>query len=464
LVGEDLEEKPKVRSKVGTLLALLTAAALFIALYAIIFLGSRPESKTGNPISIEGNQSLIAFAASGSGTQRDPFILEGLKINASSGDGIFIANTTLFLTIRNVEVYGGYQPCWSYHYGVHLENVHNCSILSSAFDSDFSGVFLHNCTDVTISSATSTSCGLSISNCARIQIKESSVTDSAITNSANVTFEDNHFQKGIVFHGTERKHFDTHHISSDNTANSRPIRYFCSVNSLKIAAKDAGQIIVAGGENVSIDAISAQDVIAGVQVACVRNLSISNSSIQGCMFGVRMSLANDSSIVSSTFKECEIKTILVENSWNITLQGNSIYRGTGVWIAGCHNLSFLSNRLSSSHYESLLVSQSNGILVRNNTFLQFDPDVGSPFEHINFWYVNASSIIDNDIGNTGQSSGHYWAVSLGNCQDILVSLNNISDEADCGPLYSIGISHYNSSNIQLVDNVITGFTYPVSPL
>jgi len=62
-----------------------------------------------DPIWIVGNAGLVFGngVTSGSGSQADPYIIEGWQIDAISNDGIKISGTTAYLVIRNVIIDGG---------------------------------------------------------------------------------------------------------------------------------------------------------------------------------------------------------------------------------------------------------------------------------------------------------------------------------------------------------------------
>jgi parallel beta-helix repeat protein len=78
------------------------------------------------PIYIEGNDDLTPAngVASGSGTENDPYIIEGWDINAENAYGIWIKNTTAHFIIRNCYVHDGI----CFNYGILLESVTNGKI------------------------------------------------------------------------------------------------------------------------------------------------------------------------------------------------------------------------------------------------------------------------------------------------------------------------------------------------
>lgn len=82
----------------------------FFALVMQLFsVGSARAMVTRNPILINGNAGFTPAngVTSGSGTESNPYVIEGWDINASSANGIEIRNTTAYFVIRNCYVHNG---------------------------------------------------------------------------------------------------------------------------------------------------------------------------------------------------------------------------------------------------------------------------------------------------------------------------------------------------------------------
>jgi parallel beta-helix repeat protein len=98
------------------------------------------------PILIDGNTNFIASngVTSGSGTSRDPFVIEGWSIAAEPGQpAVEIEHTTAFFTVRNVEALSGST-------GVDLINADHGSILNSTLNLE-EAVFIEGSRDITVS-------------------------------------------------------------------------------------------------------------------------------------------------------------------------------------------------------------------------------------------------------------------------------------------------------------------------
>ncbi len=95
------------------LLAFLLALSLFVTVVSFssptlsIFEESRNPnripsiSQLDSPIEISNNAELAQNSSSGVGTRNDPYIIEGLSINAMNA--LYIHNTTAFFVVRDSE-------------------------------------------------------------------------------------------------------------------------------------------------------------------------------------------------------------------------------------------------------------------------------------------------------------------------------------------------------------------------
>ena len=112
---------------------------------------------THSPISIIGNGGFTNASGVvwGSGTESDPYIIEGWDINASTANGIDIRNTDAHFAIRNCRVHdGGLNPD-GFH-GVRLEDCANGTLDGNNCSLDNYGIFIKSSRNITI---TDNSCG-----------------------------------------------------------------------------------------------------------------------------------------------------------------------------------------------------------------------------------------------------------------------------------------------------------------
>jgi parallel beta-helix repeat protein len=92
------------------------------------------------PIHIQSNDQFTSAngVTGGSGTQSDPYIIQGWSIDASSANGIDIRNTTAYFVVRNCLVENGGGTC----YGIYLDNVIYGRIENDTCEHSRDGIYL----------------------------------------------------------------------------------------------------------------------------------------------------------------------------------------------------------------------------------------------------------------------------------------------------------------------------------
>ncbi|MCG2826508.1 MAG: right-handed parallel beta-helix repeat-containing protein [Thermoplasmatales archaeon] len=112
--------------------------------------GSTHQSKSYTshaPIYINGNSQFTAAngVTGGSGTESDPYIIEGWGINASSGIGIHIQSTDLYFIIRNCYIHDGWTgDLGSSHDGIYLQSVTNGIIDHCTIADNLKGIYSYD--------------------------------------------------------------------------------------------------------------------------------------------------------------------------------------------------------------------------------------------------------------------------------------------------------------------------------
>jgi parallel beta-helix repeat protein len=95
------------------------------------------------PIYIEGNDNFTAAngVVAGSGTDNDPYIIEGWEISAENANGIEIMNTTAHFVIRNCYIHDGLD---NWKFGIYFNNVVNGRIENVHVENNSYGVKLYS--------------------------------------------------------------------------------------------------------------------------------------------------------------------------------------------------------------------------------------------------------------------------------------------------------------------------------
>lgn len=164
---------------VGRALLILISASLIVSMFAALG-GTVPEQQdldarsvgalvvyaSHDPIRIEDDADLVAQATSegwdGSGTSNDPYVISGYDINATGyGIGIYVGNTTLYLTVDGCRVHDvdvpesvGTLPVWNW--GIALYNVTNAVVSNSTCLRSTIGILLCESDGNTVSGNTVT--------------------------------------------------------------------------------------------------------------------------------------------------------------------------------------------------------------------------------------------------------------------------------------------------------------------
>ena len=141
--------------------------------------GSEEGLKPHGPIIINSKEELeeSSFIA-GSGTEGDPFVIEGWKINVGGSEkelGIGVSNVQTHLLIKNCELVGGKKA------GLLLKNVENVSVEKNAFLGNENGLLLESSKRVQVSKNTfkDNNYALSLFDCLYVTIGNNDVLENA---------------------------------------------------------------------------------------------------------------------------------------------------------------------------------------------------------------------------------------------------------------------------------------------
>ena len=86
---------------------LLVALVVMTAAAMLLVLAPGVDARTSGRIAIDGNADLAKQGWPGAGTPADPYVIEGLQIDANgAGNALYVGNTTLYLTIRGNDLAG----------------------------------------------------------------------------------------------------------------------------------------------------------------------------------------------------------------------------------------------------------------------------------------------------------------------------------------------------------------------
>lgn len=352
----------KRRLKVGaegfkcTPLSTLIIVSLMALAILLLSVGSSSASPGGltprAPIGISGNDGFIPASGvtSGSGTENDPYIIENWAIDASTGHGIWIQNTTAHFIIRNCLVKNG-------DYGIYLKNVVSGRVENCVFSNNSNGIYLSSSSNNLISNNTCSSNGYGI----------------ILYHSSSNTFSNNIFEDcGIWIGGYTVSHFNSH-VMENNTVNGKPLYYYADNTGIVVPA-DAGQVILANCSNMTIENINASNTSVGVKIAFTENSLVKNNILSNNAWSSINLYSSSSNILD-----------------NNTCSNNYF----GICLSFSSNNNTLSNNTCSNNHRGIYLqwSSSNNTIFHN--YLLNNTENNAYDDDTNYW--------DNG------SEGNYWS-------------------------------------------------------
>lgn len=340
------------------------------------------------PIDIRENRrfSPSQGVIGGSGTDTDPFIIEGWAIDAPSDQGIRIRNTDAHFIIRNVSIR-------TEHVGIALSNVANgvienvsvpvslggmgfgavtnVVVRNSNISSDYYGVFIGTSSNVTVHNNVlwNSTEGIVVERSANITISELTLTGAVappisllrarnltlanndggritIHDSLGIEMTNNRFSvPGLLLIGTSLPHFNSHTITADNLIDGMPLSYTKDCDGVDLNGADVAQVVVANCRNVRIANLTFSHRTTGIQLAFVSDATIENAT-----FGPTGSAAVD-----------------VFQSSLITIVRNTIHDSpAGIRVRDSESVSIARNTVAGNGF-GIRATDSSYLLIANNT-------------------------------------------------------------------------------------------------
>ena len=135
--------------KIRIALAIAFAALMLLIIYAgatVPEIKSFPAYTSRGPITIRGDSEFTAGngVTGGSGTESDPYLIEGWEISAESSNGLSISDSSAHVVIKNIVVRGTYSSFYPREAfdGIVLQNASNVVVDRAYISSAFNGVLV----------------------------------------------------------------------------------------------------------------------------------------------------------------------------------------------------------------------------------------------------------------------------------------------------------------------------------
>ncbi len=451
-----------------------------------------------DPIYIDGNDDFATQAASegwpGSGTEGDPWIIEGYDINATDYENaIYIGNVDAHFIIRNcvlydAMLYDSFNPPYQWPSGIQLNSTENGTIEENEIFSNGAGIFVKGAGDNILINNTAYGNGVGI------MLFETSYNGingntywgnyyGAIglwDNTYSYIAENNMTDNGILIFGDILEFWNTHTIDTSNTVNGNPV-YYWKNQTVGTVPLNAGQIILTNCTDIIV---SSQEEAWAIQLGHSEGCLVESNTLYPAMIDLSSSDKNtirDNEISHDTWDALAIAS----GSNNNTVVNNTFFDSdVGIFIEFSSNGNVIAyNNISGNYDEGIMVEESmyNHIyeneVYGNNWGIALGRDCFSNIVENNTVYDNVENGIemfdgasDNVVRNNdvlgGEIGIYCWladwnlieqniisytswiGINLGMSNHNIVQNNHISDSNDSA--FHIWNSHQN----QIQDNTI----------
>jgi len=257
--------------------------SLFLAPAMQFFsIGTAAALVTRNPILIDGNAGFTPAngVTSGSGTENNPYVLEGWDISAQNAHGIEVRSTDAYFIIRNCYIHDGRQ---SYD-GINFDKVQNGTIENVNFTNDLHGIYLGSSPNNFVLNCTASGNSFGIYSWV----------------SENNTFRNNALSnnwRNLGFHGTQPSHF-YQGMDNSNTVEGRPVCYLVEKENLTIdgSVTDIGYLGLVSCKNILVKNLNIRNNINAVLLANTTYSTVLNSVLTNSSYGVHLNNSSNNII------------------------------------------------------------------------------------------------------------------------------------------------------------------------
>ena len=377
-----------------------------------------------NPIKITNNLELSKIASTGSGTKKDPYIIENYDINGTGHEYcIHIEKTTKYFIIQNCYLHD-VKSNWrtpSSGSGLILLNVENGTVenVTSSYN-EGCGFYLDGSSNIFFKNNTVVGNGLNgfymwhspynlFINNIIINNKWYGIYND-IYSPHNFFRNNTMIHDGIFLQGYSLKDWNTQYIDSTNTVNGKPIYYWKNITGGKVP-EGAGEIIVANCKDVLIE----------------------NQNLSGGDVGIIIGQSTHTIVRNTTAEENDVYGFLVDESqssvfYNNTAKNNGEY---GFCLRKSRNNTFYNNMAFDNAQYGFNIFYSgygifrNNVAMNNGWFGFYIGPYSSSYSFINNtasynggngFYISESFYItfENNCAKYNEGRGFYLSLSSNN--------------------------------------------------
>jgi len=391
-----------------------------------------------DPITISSDADFAAQGWPGSGTEADPYVIEGLRI-ISTETCISISGTSAYFVIR-----GCLLTSTSSGNGIRFFDVSNGRVENNTIcNSSHEGVYLYQSSNNTLANNT---------------FYNNAWGDVIISSSPHNTLLNNTLESGgIILFGTSVEEWQQV-VAANNTVNGKPLGYFWGLTSGVIDGSQYGQVILANCTDVTVRNGVFSTVHFAIQLGFSKYCTMMNNTIINSLHdGVKLSYSTNNTLVNNTICNSSWSGVYVFNSWNNTLVNNTISKNLwgGIYLFSSGYSTLLNNALENDGVViyGTSVEQWQHTIAPNNTLN------GRPLGY--FWNLTGGEIDGSWYGQViladctgvtvrdGLIHHTFKGIQLGFSENCTLMNNTVHDN------FNDGVYLGYSSNNMLVENEIS---------
>ncbi len=407
-----------------------------------------------DPISITSDSGFEVFL--GTGTEVDPYIIEGYNITTTSDEGISITDTTKYFTVRNCYVD-------AFLYGIYIYDVADgtATVANNTCNNNaYFGIRLYASGN---SSVANNTCNYNSYGGIRLDSSGSSTVANNMCNnnddygiylwfSRNSTVTNNMCSNNNNWYG----------IRLENSGSSTVINNTCSNNNYDgIYLYYSGSSTVANNtcNNNNLDGIdlSSSDNSTVTNNTCNNNDSgislsgsgsstVANNTCENNGYGIYLYSSGSSTVANNTCSNNNNSGIYLSGSGSSTVANNTCSNNTyGISLSGSGSSTISNNACSNNSYRGISLYSSGSSTVTNNTCSN-NNDSGI------FLYSSGSSTVANNTCNNNYDYGIYLYGS-GFC---VVTYNLLQSNKGYGVYLESGSDNNIIQHNNFVDNNLGG--------
>ncbi len=421
-----------IRGKVSKLLAITIVLILLTFVLSGTITKKTEASKpyaqlnysSRQPITIESNVHFDAAhgVTGGSGTEAEPWIIEGWDINgADNYHCISIKDATDHFIIRNCYIHDSDAT------GIRIQSVQNANISNNIINMNNGyGIWVYNSINNTISNNT-------------------------------MSYD------GVYIEGNQIEHWNTHEIDELNTVNGKPVYYWKNQVG-NVVPSNGGQVILANCTGVSVEGQYVRDCEVGISIAFSSNILVNNNNADwNYIAGISLYSADNCTLKDNQAEWNYQAGIQIKNSENTTIENNTVSHNT---LRGIHlirsNTNTVRNNTASNNSNGIYLSDAHMNYLEGNDAHHNEAESGIYIVSSNNNTVIRNSLVSNQAGIkiaasnlnniTGNSAlNNKHGIYLWLSDNVTISKNSMVD----GGLYIRGgdLWFWNTHNIDETNTV-----------